>query len=457
MSSGASISAGESTSNSNNQSVLVPQPALGYEGQWNSALQSLQNQQYQWAQQQYGKNSALTDQMVSDANNYANPERIHQDMGSAEAGVAQGMDAQRQALNQTLQSYGINPGDPKYAGALAASRTAQGAAEAAAGQTANRADVATGHALKQAAFGDVQQNTNTGANILGTSQGYAGEGVQNVKFAPLGQVGQSTSQSQNASQSVNNSSSPAGGGGGGGASQPKQPSQGGGGGGQGPEAGGGGGAPGGYNSNYGTNGQIAGGDPSGGDQYANEGGYYDPALSVQNNPYTNQDSYYNGEDPNFQNYGGGTGSSGYNDYGEQPNGGDYSGYNDAQSGGYDASEDFAAGGEVRGGIPSDATQGGFVSRRLSPSRGAIVDDVPANLNADEFVMPRDVTHWYGKKFFHGLIDKARTAQQGSASPQQKPMQMKDAVTTMRGGRPQAFGGGAIPDGGQRPLMQRNVA
>ncbi len=72
-------------------------------------------------------------------------------------------------------------------------------------------------------------------------------------------------------------------------------------------------------------------------------------------------------------------------------------------------------------------------------------------------MPRDVTHWYGKKFFHGLIDKARTAQQGSASPQQKPMQMKDAVTTMRGGRPQAFGGGAIPDGGQRPLMQRNVA
>jgi hypothetical protein len=460
-------SQGNSASQSANTSFLVPQPALGYEGQWNSALQSLQSQQYQWAQQQFGNNSQLTDQMVSDANNYANPERIQQDMGGAESGVAQGMDAQRQALNQTLQSYGINPGDPKYAGALAASRTAQGAAEAAAGQTANRADVATGNQLKQAAFGDVQQNTNTGAAILGTSPGYANTAVSNVKFAPLGSAGQSTSASQNASnnsaqnsaknqaQSTNQSTStqPA--------KQQSDPSQGSGQGGGSPTGGGG--------SGGGSGGGASNGNPTG---YG--GGYGGGGTGQQPGGIPGSNGYPAGSPNGSANPVGdnGTSTGGYGNYPSSANGGGgyYSnagsanpvGDNGTSTGGYG---NYAGGGDVGngdggGGIP-DGTTGGHVDQDMSPSQGAIVDDVPARLNAEEFVVPRDVARWKGEEFFHQLIDKSRKARQGvTATPEQKPMQLKDAVAHMRGqgfqSKPvsQAFAGGAIPDGSDRPLMQR---
>lgn len=482
-----SVSQGQSQSQSQSAPVLVPQPALGYEGQWNSALQSLQQQQYQWAQQQYGKNSQLTDQMVSNAANFANPERIHQDMGSAEAGVSQSMDAQRQALNQTLQSYGINPGDPKYAGALAASRTAQGAAMAAAGQTANRADVAAGNTLKQQALQDTYQNTASGANILGTSQGYSGQGVQNVKFAPLGQVAQSVSQSLNRSQSTPGVGNVGGGGGGG--------TSGGGGGGR-PASSGGGGSPrssggggGGAHSNPMSSGGGSGGGGSGGSGSGGGGGYYDPGMQQAGDPYGSGDGYGGNSDsaggandystnPD-DNYGTGdnsTGAGGGNDYSTgDPNsyyspdsysgdssGGGYSG--DSGGGGDPGYSDsgYAAGGEV-GGIP-DGTTGGHVDSNMSPSRGAITDDVPARLNAEEFVVPRDVARWKGEEFFHKLIEQSRKGREGvTAKPEQKPIQLKDAVAHMRGqgfqSRPvnQAFAGGAIPDGSEQPLMQRNVA
>jgi hypothetical protein len=60
------------------------------------------------------------------------------------------------------------------------------------------------------------------------------------------------------------------------------------------------------------------------------------------------------------------------------------------------------------GLP-DAQSGGHVPYGVSPSHGHQTDDVVANLNAGEFVIPRDVTHFYGHKFFYDLINKGRKA------------------------------------------------
>jgi hypothetical protein len=79
---------------------------------------------------------------------------------------------------------------------------------------------------------------------------------------------------------------------------------------------------------------------------------------------------------------------------------------------------YQAGGEVP---EDDATTGGFVSQDLSPSDGARVDDVPAQLNANEFVVPRDVSLWKGQEFFYKLMAQARKdrAMAGNGGGQQQ--------------------------------------
>ena len=42
-----------------------------------------------------------------------------------------------------------------------------------------------------------------------------------------------------------------------------------------------------------------------------------------------------------------------------------------------------------------------------PSNGAQTDDVPARLNAGEFVIPKDVAEWKGQEFFYKLMAQAR--------------------------------------------------
>src|SRR5579883_1494365 len=63
---------------------------------------------------------------------------------------------------------------------------------------------------------------------------------------------------------------------------------------------------------------------------------------------------------------------------------------------------------------NDGTQGGFLNRDRSPSGGAVTDDIPArsgnqaiNLNAGEFIIPRDVVQHYGTRHFTKLIQQAR--------------------------------------------------
>jgi hypothetical protein len=67
----------------------------------------------------------------------------------------------------------------------------------------------------------------------------------------------------------------------------------------------------------------------------------------------------------------------------------------------------------------------MVPPEASPSGGEETDDVHALLNEGEFVMPKDVTSWFGEKFFQNLIQKAykekamAQAQGEPAAPQQQ--------------------------------------
>lgn len=63
----------------------------------------------------------------------------------------------------------------------------------------------------------------------------------------------------------------------------------------------------------------------------------------------------------------------------------------------------ASGGEVP---DAGATPGGAVPVAASPSAGRALDDVPSNLTAGEFVMPKQAVDWHGQKAMYAMIDKA---------------------------------------------------
>ncbi len=98
--------------------------------------------------------------------------------------------------------------------------------------------------------------------------------------------------------------------------------------------------------------------------------------------------------------------------------GNYSGGSEGVSVSGPQSGQYARGGTIPGGFTfaagGDATQGGYVPQSASPSGGVNVDDVPANLNAEEFVVPRDVARWKGEEFFHKMIDQSRKARMTAA-------------------------------------------
>ena len=104
----------------------------------------------------------------------------------------------------------------------------------------------------------------------------------------------------------------------------------------------------------------------------------------------------------------------------------------------------AKGGMIRryqdgGGVPVDDAN--FVDPSMSPSNGAITDDVPAQLQAGEFVFPEDVVAWRGEAWAHKEIMKARkereemTAQSQAEPdmgppPEQQAAAQGGAISTM---------------------------
>ena len=71
-----------------------------------------------------------------------------------------------------------------------------------------------------------------------------------------------------------------------------------------------------------------------------------------------------------------------------------------------------------GGKAGDVTPHGKVPAEISPSHGKAIDDVPARLNAGEFVIPKDAVSWYGERHFQKLIETAgREKSQAKAKPE----------------------------------------
>ena len=52
-------------------------------------------------------------------------------------------------------------------------------------------------------------------------------------------------------------------------------------------------------------------------------------------------------------------------------------------------------------------EGGVVPPDMSPSRGAVDDDVPAAVSVGEVIVPSDVVNWLGEKHFYKLAEKTR--------------------------------------------------
>jgi len=200
-----------------------------------------------------------------------------------------------------------------------------------------------------------------------------------------------------------------------------------------------------------SNGQGFGGGYSG--QYQQQpqqqGGSYVPNVDNQANSL----DIYTGAIPNTTpdntpNYSPDNSGSGYSgQYQQQPQQqGGYSGQyqqQPQQQGGYSGQYQqqpqqpqggyggYAAGGAIPS--PDNQTTGGNVSRHLSPSQGRQTDDIPARLNADEFVVPRDVAQWKGQEFFHKMIEQSRKARMGMT--QQTQAQPKSKAPLPNQNRP----------------------
>lgn len=143
--------------------------------------------------------------LAEDAASYDTPERRDREMGAAQAEVAQQFDAQRENAQRELEAYGIDPSSTRYGALDIGVRTAQAAAQAAAGTAASNRVEDNARALRSEAInvgrgypgqitgayqvsqgagagaaGIVGQGTQIGGQTMGTAPQYMGLGNQAV-------------------------------------------------------------------------------------------------------------------------------------------------------------------------------------------------------------------------------------------------------------------------------------
>jgi hypothetical protein len=384
----------------------------------------------------------LDAQFVGQAENWASPSNIALVTGQAMGSVAEAGQAGMNDAAETLRSYGINPSSPKYAALYTSAQPMLGAAEAAAGTTAAQN-------LKLQQLGLEGEAINTGQGLVNASEGLtsAGSGAGNV--AESGAAGAAGTAQSNLSTGAtamtdptawfnagaNNMNTYVNAVNGYNQSQAEYAEAGA------SEMGGLGSA---LGAGLGLLTRIAKGGPA--TKFAN-GGMVDPQLTPtqgggatgipsQPIPPAQWRAATGGGAPamppnaswtpppggvgsnigsNLTNAGwtpppGGIGSSLKSDIasGTSPLGNDV-------TGGLGANMTNAGWGAPPGGIgsnlPPGGTPGGTVPVHASPSWGERVDDVPAMLTANEFVIPKDVATWIGHKALAGHIDRARKEQQ----------------------------------------------
>ena len=423
VSSPGSQNKGQSTSTGSNWSVSNPQNMNSSELELNQAIAqaaaNLGSYQYQWGLNQYADTSAMTDASVDNyltasqqdmnlanqtmqqyqqttvpeinqqanmAAQYTSPSRLGINMGMAESQSEQGTNAALAAAKQNLQSYGINPNSGEYQELTMANKTAGGAAAAGAGQQAELATEATGRQLL--------------AQSIATGQQLPGQAINAVNSAYQGIGGAENATLANANTGVALT----------GSANPYMQT-----------------AISGKLPPVGNVSSSAGQNTS---QCTSEG------TSIPVSPPPMVPQVTDAGNPSSGGGGGGGGSGNYT----QNISGSYS-IGGARGGAIPGGVSFANGG--------DATQGGYVPQSASPSGGINVDDVPANLNAEEFVIPRDVARWKGEEFWHKEIAKSRAARAKAAAtvgptagPPQAPGQQPTFTSqSVRGGSQRRFAGG----------------
>lgn len=422
-------------------------------------------------------------QLVADANDYASAARIQKNMGEAESGVAQAFDAQRQNTLADLESFGIDPSSGRYAALDAASRTQEAAAQAGAGNIAEQQTEAIGRGLRSEAIQATANSPGLAASLGGVAasalkfppsrpyppprqpyqrpqfpqaQNKQNPGGGGSSKPPPSEkpVGDNPPYRPNGSDKVgtfkdergpmDTSTNPKGTDVGGDKAKPEGvPTP--------PErpsdipvedpfANTSDYKPGDYEQQIGVNRDQPDQPPG----FLNEDDQLPDNSTIdtglQDEFQNTQDEFQQFQDEqdmsgNYDPYSGGDNSGAQVDDSQdyQPTGGgqdwggdqnysnDYSDMGGNSSGSYDNSANYDDSGYARGGL---------VPRSASPSRGRKVDDVPARVNqtgenirvnADEFIIPRDVVKWKGHQYFQNLIDQSRRARQaGSAKPTMKP-------------------------------------
>lgn len=253
----------------------------------------------------------LEEALATEAKNYDTPERRQQQMGAAQAQVAQQFDAQRENAQRELEAYGIDPSSTRYGALDIGVRTAQAAAQAAAGTAASNRVEDTGRALRSEA--------------INVGRGYPGQITQSYQTASQqgGGAGQLTGQATS------------------------------------------------------IGGQTMGTAP----QYMGLGnqavGQWGNTLNMS---YQNQLDRWKAQQSASSGWGSALGLIG------------------GIAGKAFGLED--------GGVIPDPREVGAIPEEMSPSAGTQTDDVPANLDVGEFVIPEDVVSWYGEKHMYSLIEKA---------------------------------------------------
>lgn len=185
------------------------------------------NQNEAQAQQAYYNKTyqPIETQFAQTAQNYNSPTRAAANAGGAMADVSSAFDANRAASQSSLESYGIDPSQTRYAALDLGTRISQAAATAAAGTQSNLNTQATGLALQgeainvgrgyansvaqsyntatnagAAGINAANSTTSTGASTMGTPTQYMGLGNQ-----ALGNVGGVTQAQGNYGLGVTNS------------------------------------------------------------------------------------------------------------------------------------------------------------------------------------------------------------------------------------------------------------
>ena len=340
------------------------QMALAAEQQ--ASLEQSQRESDQQYQQYESTYAPLEQQYAAEAQNWDSPQAIAQARASAMSDVAEQGQGGLNAAAETLRSYGINPGSPRYAAMYTSAQPMLGAAQAAAGTTAAQnlrlqkmglesGAINTGRGLVNATEGLTQAGTGAGSAGSGSAAGAANTANTNLSTGSTAMT--NPSQWFNAGTNAMNSYV---------------------------------GAVNGYNQSQAAFNEAAAGETSGlGSALGSVLGAGMLVVHAKGGPAIKFAD--GGMVPGYPNYqmtpDQGGGATGIPSTPMQPR------------------QMYADGGDA------GATPGGTVPIHASPSMGVATDDVPAMLTAHEFVIPKDVAVWKGHEYFTKEIDKARAGQQ----------------------------------------------